>query len=220
MKAKLFFVALLMFCVCVFALYGDEEIENLLINPSLEEIKDQDIIWQGGNPGRPDNLTWHVRGTDSGLAEASIDDEDFIDGEQSIYVERKKEGWVGIEQGYWTGAQEIILEPDTTYTLAAWMKATVPGDVVIYIKQWEVPWAKPGEKTVTVVTTWAEYHLTGDVDDQIDKSWFEFKLLTVEGLWFDFAHLYKGKYVPSQGPHAVASQDKLAATWGEIRRAR
>lgn len=218
MKAKVCLIVLLMSCVCLFALYGAEEIENLLINPSIEGVKDEDVIWRPGNPNREDKLAWHVRGSDKGISEASLDDKDFVDGEQSLYARRRKDGWIGIEQGYWTGAKEIVLEPDTTYTLAAWMKTSEPGDVTISLKQWQEPWTKCGEKTVTVKTSWEEYYLTCTSKDLIERAWCEFKLETVKDLWFDFAHLYMGEYVPSEGPRSVTSQNKLAVTWGDIKK--
>lgn len=223
MNAKLFFVALLMFYVCVFAIHGEEEIENLLINPSIEGVEEEHVQWRGGNPGREDNLAWHVRGTDKGLSKATLDDKDFIDGEQSLSATRKKAGWVGIEQGYWTGAKEIVLEPDTKYTLAAWMKTSVPGDVKIKLGSWEAPFPNWGEEVAPVKTHWAEYHVTATAKDLTTQVWFEFRFGDdLQDLLFDFAHLYVGDYVasqPSEIPQAVASKDKLAVTWGKIRRA-
>ena len=216
MRAKLCFVALLMSFVCLSALYAADEPENILLDPSWEEIeKVEDLIAGTNGP-------WQVRGAEAAkgeLATPTIDDKDFIDGEQSIYIKDIKPGWTDMQQGWWTGAKHFVLEEDQEYTLAAWMKTSVPGDVTMKVTSWLDPFPNWGSKNVTIKTDWAEYFLTCTPKDLTERPWLEFRFMTVKDIWFDFAHFYEGKYVPSEGPHAVTSQDKLAATWGEIRRA-
>jgi len=209
-------MVLLMFCACLSTLCA-AELENLLVNPSLEDIKDEDVLWRPGDSNRPDKHAWHVRGTDKGLAEASLDTKDAIDGKQSLYVKVSKDGWVNIEQGWWTGAEHFVLEPDVTYTLSSWMRTSEPGEVSIKLTEWEAPFPNWGTKRVAVKTGWAEYYLTCAPKALSQKPWVEFKLETVKELWFDFAHLYKGEYIPSAGPHSVTSQNKLTIIWGEAK---
>ena len=217
MKTKLFFVALVMTFVCLSALYAKEEPENLLLDPGFEEIKKpEDLIAGTGGP-------WQVRGAEAAkgeLAKPTIDKKDFIEGEQSIYVKDIKAGWTDMQQGWFTGTRHFVLDADQEYTLAAWMKTSVPGNVTLKVISWTDPFPTWGSKRVTVETDWAEYFLTCTPKDLTERPWLEFRFGSVKDIWFDFAHFYEGKYVPSEGPHAVTSQDKLAATWGEIRRAR
>ena len=219
MKAELCLVTLVTLCVCLPVVYGaEEEIENLLINPSIEEVKEDDVIWRPGDPNREDKFAWHVRGTDKEISEASLDAADKIDGEQSLYTKRRKGGWIGIEQGYWTGAKEIVLEPDTTYTLAAWMRSSEPGEVIMKLGSWEDPFPKWGEKKVRVKTSWEEYYLTATAKDGTPRTWCEFRFGdALTDLWFDFAHLYVGEYVLSEGPHSLSAKGELAITWGGIK---
>jgi len=215
MKVKLGFIALLIFFVCLSTLYAKEEPENLLSDPGFEEIEEpEDLI-------NPTNGPWQVRGAEpekGELAEPTIDEKDKIEGEQSIYIKNIKAGWTDIQQGWWTGAKHFVLEADQTYTLAAWMKTSNPGEVSIKLTSWMDPFPNWGTERVTVKMSWAEYHLTCTPEELTERPWCEFRFETIKDLWIDFAHLYKGKYMPSEGPHAVKSQDKLAVTWGKIKK--
>ena len=212
MEARLCAMALLMSFVCLPAIYAEDEPENVLSDPGFEEIEKVEdmIIGIGGD--------WEVRGSDKGFAEPTIDEKDFIEGEQSIHIIKIKAGeWTDLQQGWWSGAKHFVLEADQTYTLSAWMKTSIPGDVTLKVTSWLAPFPNWGTKRVTVTTEWAEYFLTCTPKDLTERPWLEFKFETVKDIWFDLARFYEGEYVPSEGPHAVASQDKLAATWGEVK---
>jgi len=213
-KAKLFFMILMVSCGCLSALYGADEPENILLDGGFEEIKKVEDVIAGTNG------PWQVRGADKGLAKPSINKKDKVEGKQSLYVEILNPGWSDIQQGWWTGSKHFVLEPDVTYTLSAWMKTSEPADVSIKLMSWTDPFPNWGTKRVTVKTSWVEYHLTCTPKELTERPWCEFRFETVKALWFDFAHLYKGEYVPSAGPHSVTSQDKLAFTWGGIKKLR
>ena len=211
MEAKLCITALFMSVLCLSSLYAADEPENILIDPGFEEIgKEEDLI-----PGTAG--VWQVRGSDTGLAKPTIDDKEFVEGEQSIYIKSIKAGWTDMQQGWWTGAKHFVLEDGETYTLSAWMKTSVPGNVSIKLISWMEPWTSCGVETVTVTTSWAEYHVTCTSQELTERPWCEFRFMTMEDIWIDHARLYLGKYVRSRGTHSVTPQDKLAFAWGEIK---
>jgi len=168
------------------------------------------------------NGPWQVRAAEAKkgpLAEPFIDTKNMVEGKQSLYVQVLKEGWVDVQQGFWTGSKGFQLKANQVYTLSAWMKTSEPGEVSIKLTSWADPFPNWGTNKVMVGTNWAEYHLTCTVEEATERPWCEFRFETVKDLWIDFARLYEGEYVPSQIT-AVTSQDKLSATWGEIKELR
>ncbi len=214
MKAWFYFVILLVLCVYMSGLCGADEPENILADPGLEEIKEEEDLIAGTNG------PWQVRGAEAAKGELAmpfIDKDDKIEGEQSIYISDIKAGWTDIQQGWWTGAKHFVLEAEQVYTLSAWMKTSEPGNVSIKLMSWTDPFPVWGNKRVKVTTSWAEYHLTCTPEDFTERPWCEFRFDTVKDLWFDFAHLYTGEYVPSKGPHSVTPSKKLTISWGTLK---
>ena len=208
------FVALLTSLTCVSGLHAKRPPKNLLLDPGFEEVEKPEHLIAGTNG------PWQVRGAEEAkgeLATPTIDKEDFVEGVQSIHILNIKGGWTDMQQGWWTGSNQFLLEEDQKYTLSAWMKTSVPGAVNIKLSSWKDPWPNWGSKRVTLTTKWAEYFLTCTVREETLEPWCEFRFESLKDVWFDSAWLYEDEYVPSPGPQAVKSQDKLAATWGEVK---
>ena len=210
MKAKVCFLVMLMFCLCLSGVYGAE---NVLLDPGFEDIqKIEDVISGTNGP-------WQVRAAEVAkgpLSEPGIDREDKVEGEQSLYVKRIADGWVDVQQGWWTGSQEFQLEAGKVYTLSAWMKSSESGEVSIKITSWLDPFPNWVSNKVMVETEWKEYYATATAGELTERPWCEFRFETVNDLWIDFAQLYEGEYEPSLAT-SVTSGDKLAGTWGGIK---
>ena len=212
MKGTVCFVVTLMFCLSLSGVYCAD---NLLKDPGFEELTKVEDVIVGSS------VVWQVRAAEAAkgpLAEPAIDTKDKVEGKQSLYVKRLKAGWVDVQQGWWSGNKEVVLKAGQEYTLSAWMKSTAPGDLSIKITSWLAPFPNWVTKKVTMGQTWKEYFASATPKEDTERPWWEFRIEeNLADLWIDNAMFYEGKYVPSTG--AVSSQDKLAGTWGEIKRA-
>ena len=203
-------MALLMTCACFSALYGADEPENLLEDPSFEEARANALG------------AWKMRGPE--FAKVSLDRKDLVEGEQSLSIEVPDPG--GPTIAVYQDPFGIVLEADTKYTLSCWMRSSQPGYVSLKVEAADLggankPLTQWGMKRVIVKPEWEEYYLTCTAKEFTEKPKTEFRLGAIADLWIDQTRLYEGEFVPSKGPkgsHSVRSQGKLAITWGGIRK--
>ena len=209
MKAKVCLVVMLMSCACLSALFGAEEPENFFEDPGFEiAMKNALGLWQIRAPGS---------------AKVTLDRKEMVAGEQSLYVEVPMPG--GPTVGVYQDPPGLTLEADTKYTLSGWMKSTEPGYVSLRIMATglggENPVTEWGMKRVIAGEEWKEHYLTCEPKDFTETPRAEYRFGIIDDLWIDQTRLYEGEFVPSKGPEGFKSvrfQDKLAITWGGIRK--
>ena len=207
MKPRICFMVLLVTCACSSALYGADGPENFFEDPGFE-------IAQRNNLG-----VWKI--TNAGNAKISLDGKEMVEGEQSIYVEVLDP--TGTTVSVRQEPVGVTLEADTRYTISGWMKSSEPGYMTLRIMGLQGPngvieW---GMKRIIAGEEWKEHFLTCAPKDFTESPRGEFRLGIIEDLWIDQARMYEGEFVPSKGPkgsHSVRSQDKLAITWGGIKK--
>lgn len=194
------------------------EFENLITNHSFEDDTDHPVA-------APDWGSWFSAGNAEGVF--SYDSSEAIDGEKSRKCEILQPSATNWHIGLiYTG---LSLTKDQEYTLTFWAKAEVNRPLGMEVKRQPGGMDHQGITTndYNITTEWAEYTqsfiperdypeengLPADLDFWLaaDKS----------TIWFDFVHLYEGKYVeiePDYGiSEAVEPVDKLSVTWGRLR---
>lgn len=129
------------------------------------------------------------------------------------------------KSGYETrdSVTSIVFKQGKIYTLAAFFKSD--DEMIIHLKAELMPdpWTGYGNATFTTTNVWEEYHITTPViPADVNPARITFQFADKVGeFWIDGVRFYPGEYVPTeiegQQQIAVATGNKLATTWGNVK---
>ncbi len=187
--------------LCVVPVAAQEQVVNLLQNPSFEK---QEAILD--DPGR---LRWTTWGEDTGLeSTVAYDTSECIDGVRSLRIDPKgvtNENFILV---YRTIPQKV----GKKYTVCFWTKAQDLRPLCVLMKAEDnsVIW---GQTDFQITADWAEYKFT--VAAQNASAKLELFCAGSEiPLWLDFVNVYEGEYVPGIQPSKAARRGKADQSAG------
>ena len=187
-KRLLCLVSFVLALVLVQPVTQAQQVENLALNPSLEE--DEDFILDD-----PDWFQWCTWSPDDVTgSNVTIDDTESVDGDRSLKIEP-----IGVENWHLVVANiSFPLEDGEDFTVSFWAKAEEPRPLGAQMKAADnsVSW---GYADFELTTEWAEYTFTSTA--QSDEGKLEFFSAASEVVhWLDFVYVYKGEYIPGIMP--------------------
>jgi hypothetical protein len=197
-----------------------EEIENLMDNGGFED--GVHTPWQIGGSIRDGGGVGAVMEVVDRLKGANIP-EDPIEGELCLLVEVEKGASSAGAVQFMTANHPSVYEKDEVYTLSAFIKSDDSMRFHLLISGGSEDGFQPSFRSETFTTTdmWKEYHLTtAPMPERPQATRAKFFVGYAPGeFWIDDIKVYKGEYVPTFPQQAVAmTVDKLAATWGNIKK--
>ncbi|MFC1713739.1 carbohydrate binding domain-containing protein [Candidatus Poribacteria bacterium] len=205
----LFFVSVCLVFISVYpAQAQDEEFENLLQNPDLEE---GDAPWS----------LW-VEGQGNAIAGKIIDEKESHTGDHSLLISITKKGngqRVELHQ------DPIVVKQGQRLTYAFWAKAEKDAivDGMMIMNHRADPWTSYGSANIKITDEWQEFHapINVTVDDFIAGIYIELRDSSEVQVWFDHFRLYEGDYfeedMEGEQQQAVEPDSKLLSTWGNLK---
>jgi hypothetical protein len=213
-------IGLLALCLVVITVtaYAQDDVENLILNPSFED--DTDIL-----TADPAWSSWFSAG--NAAVEFSFDDEEAIDGVMSVKAEILQSSATNWHIGF--TQTDLRLDSGQEYTLTFWAKAAEERPLGMEVKREPggMDWQGVTGNDYIITTEWAEYtqSFTPEIDYPEENGlpaqlcfWLAEKEITI---WFDFVHIYEDEYIEIEPSgkvrKAVRPAGKLAVTWAGIK---
>lgn len=182
-----------------------DEVENLLINGDFEA----------------GTAEWSLELRQGAVAEMTIDKNESIKGNQSLFVNIDKIS--GTDIGVMLRQLYSIEKSGKEYTLCVWAKCEEKATrkILQVIQEAGDPWASYSRQSFDINDEWKEYWMTftAPVDTLVR---IDIRLgMSAEDVWLDNIRFYEGEYVEEEeeeiGQAVLPGASNLFTTWARIK---
>ena len=184
-----------------------DEVENLLINGDFEA----------------GTAEWSLELRQGALAEMTVDKNESIKGEQSLFIDIDK--LAGVDYCIMLRQLYSIQKAGGDYTFCVWAKCEEKAvrTIIQVVQEAGDPWTSYSRQSSDINDEWKEYWMTftAPVDTLVR---IDVHLGTnVEDLWLDNIRFYEGEYVEEEeegggiGQAVLLSASNLLTTWARIK---